>query len=59
MREMNLPEHWKVLKLGDYIFKPEYGYTASATHDAIGPRANFYGITDIQDGYLLGRRPIL
>ena len=47
MREMSLPEHWKVVRLGDYIFKPEYGYTASATHDTIGPK--FLRITDIQD----------
>ena len=47
MREMNLPEHWKAVRLGDYIFKPEYGYTASATHDPIG--AKFLRITDIQD----------
>ena len=47
MREMNLPEHWKAVRLGDYIFKPEYGYTASATHDSIG--AKFLRITDIQD----------
>ena len=47
MREMNLPRHWKAVRLGDYIFKPEYGYTASATHDAIGPK--FLRITDIQD----------
>ena len=47
MREMSLPEHWKAVRLGDYIFKPEYGYTASATHDTIGPK--FLRITDIQD----------
>ena len=47
MREMNLPEHWKAVRLGNYIFKPEYGYTASATHDSIG--AKFLRITDIQD----------
>ena len=47
MREINLPEHWKAVRLGDYIFRPEYGYTASATHDSIG--AKFLRITDIQD----------
>ena len=47
MREMNLPRHWKAVRLEDYIFKPEYGYTASATHDAIGPK--FLRITDIQN----------
>ena len=44
---MKLPAHWKAVRLGDYIFKPEYGYTASATHDSIG--AKFLRITDIQD----------
>ena len=47
MRGMNLPVHWKAVRLGDYIFKPEYGYTASATHETIGPK--FLRITDIQD----------
>ena len=41
------PEHWKVVRLGDYIFKPEYGYTASAVKDSIGTK--FLRITDIQD----------
>ena len=35
------------MELEDHIFKPEYGYTASAAHDAIGPK--FLRITDIQD----------
>ena len=47
MVEMSCPAHWKAVRLGDYIFKPEYGYTASATHDSIG--AKFLRITDIQD----------
>ena len=47
MDKMSLPAHWKVVRLGDYIFKPEYGYTASATHDSIGTK--FLRITDIQD----------
>ena len=47
MRELNLPEHWKTVRLGDYIFKPEYGYTASAVDDSIGPK--FLRITDIQN----------
>ena len=47
MLETNLPAHWKTARLGDYIFKPEYGYTASATYDSIG--AKFLRITDIQD----------
>ena len=44
---MNLSKHWDTVKLGDYIFKPEYGYTASATRDTIGTK--FLRITDIQD----------
>ena len=47
MNQENFPEHWKVVKLGDYIFKPEYGYTASAVKDSIGTK--FLRITDIQD----------
>ena len=47
MNQENFPEHWKVVRLGDYIFKPEYGYTASAVKDSIGTK--FLRITDIQD----------
>ena len=34
-------------RLGDHIFKPEYGYTTSAIEKLIGPK--FLRITDIQD----------
>ncbi|MDE0041757.1 MAG: restriction endonuclease subunit S [Candidatus Poribacteria bacterium] len=44
---MKLPARWEVARLGDYIFKPEYGYTASATDDSTGTK--FLRITDIQD----------
>lgn len=44
---MQLPSRWEVSRLGNYIFKPEYGYTASATDDSTGTK--FLRITDIQD----------
>jgi type I restriction enzyme, S subunit len=43
-----MPESWQVARLGDHAFRPEYGYTASATDQPLGPR--FLRITDIQDG---------
>jgi type I restriction enzyme S subunit len=43
-----MPEHWGVRKLGELCEKPQYGYTASAAADPIGPK--FLRITDIQDG---------
>ncbi len=42
-----MPESWQVARLGEYCFKPEYGYTTSASLNPIGPR--FLRITDIQD----------
>ncbi|MEH2379848.1 MAG: restriction endonuclease subunit S [Nostoc sp.] len=48
MSEIQLPPHWKVVKLGEYCEKPEYGYTASATEKDSGYK--FLRITDIQDG---------
>ncbi|MEH2296242.1 restriction endonuclease subunit S [Nostoc sp.] len=48
MGEMQMPPHWKVVKLGEYCEKPEYGYTASATKQDSGYK--FLRITDIQDG---------
>ncbi|WP_190241038.1 restriction endonuclease subunit S [Nostoc sp. 'Peltigera membranacea cyanobiont' 210A] len=48
MGEMQVPPHWKVVKLGEYCEKPEYGYTASATEKDHGYK--FLRITDIQDG---------
>jgi type I restriction enzyme S subunit len=47
MDEIKLPFHWKVVKLGEYCEKPEYGYTASATEQDSGYQ--FLRITDIQD----------
>jgi type I restriction enzyme, S subunit len=44
----DLPDGWKSARLGDHIARPEYGYTASATIEPIGPK--FLRITDIQDG---------
>jgi type I restriction enzyme S subunit len=39
---------WQKLKVGDFCESPQYGYTASATSEPIGPR--LLRITDIQDG---------
>ncbi len=41
----NIPDGWIVRKLGDLCHKPQYGYTASARSEPIGPR--FLRITDI------------
>lgn len=43
-----VPEHWDVVRLGEMIGKPEYGYTASASNERVGPK--FLRITDIQNG---------
>ena len=48
MSEIELPSHWKVVKLGEFCDKPEYGYTASATEHDTGYK--FLRITDIQNG---------
>jgi type I restriction enzyme S subunit len=42
-----MPQHWEVMRLGDVIDKPEYGYTATASSKVIGPK--FLRITDIQN----------
>ena len=39
------PEGWKVRTLGDLSHKPQYGYTASARDESVGPK--FLRITDI------------
>jgi type I restriction enzyme, S subunit len=44
---LTLPDGWKWAQLGDHIERPEYGYTASATEEPIGPK--FLRITDIQN----------
>lgn len=43
-----VPEHWEVVRLGDVTDGPEYGYTATASSEIIGPK--FLRITDIQNG---------
>lgn len=45
-----LPVGWTTGVLGDYIERPDYGYTDSASDDANGTK--FLRITDIQDGYV-------
>lgn len=42
------PSLWKRAAIRDCCFKPEYGYTASASLKPIGPK--FLRITDIQNG---------
>jgi len=46
-KETELPEGWRMRRLGDMIERPQYGLTASATNDPHGPR--FLRITDIQE----------
>ena len=50
MSQIKLPSHWKFVKLGEYCYKPQYGYTASATDRAVGYK--FLRITDIQNGFV-------
>lgn len=40
-----IPEGWKVGTLGDLSHKPQYGYTASAKDEIVGPK--FLRITDV------------
>ena len=40
-----VPEGWEVKTLGDLCHKPQYGYTASAIDEPVGPK--FLRITDI------------
>lgn len=47
---LSLPPGWVTGPLSDYIERPEYGYTDSATTEKVGPR--FLRITDIQDGHV-------
>jgi len=39
---------WEKVTLQDCCFRPEYGYTASASEKPVGPK--FLRITDIQNG---------
>jgi type I restriction enzyme S subunit len=43
-----LPEGWRWVRLGDVAYKPQYGYTASAISEPVGPK--FIRITDITSG---------
>lgn len=45
-----LPKGWRWVKLGEVSYKPEYGYTASATMEPVGPK--FLRITDITSGQI-------
>jgi hypothetical protein len=42
-----LPDGWRIRRLGELIARPQYGLTASAIDDPSGPR--FLRITDIQE----------
>ena len=42
-----IPESWQVVRLGNYCYKPDYGYTESASNFLVGPK--FLRITDIQN----------
>ena len=48
MTKQTMPNAWKLVRMGDYCRKPDYGYTASATQELTGIR--FLRITDIQAG---------
>ena len=45
-----LPKGWRWVRLGDVAHKPQYGYTASAVSDPVGPK--FLRITDITSGQI-------
>lgn len=42
-----MPEGWEVVSWEEIVSKPQYGFTASAKNEAVGPR--FLRISDIQD----------
>lgn len=44
----NPPSEWKRVVVKNCCFRPEYGYTARASQEPVGPK--FLRITDIQDG---------
>lgn len=48
MQTLHMPSGWKSATVGELCGKPRYGYTESATHEAVGPR--LLRITDIQNG---------
>jgi type I restriction enzyme S subunit len=43
-----VPQNWELVRLGDVIDKPGYGFTETASSEIIGPK--FLRITDIQNG---------
>jgi type I restriction enzyme S subunit len=43
-----LPEEWRVVRLGEAAEKPQYGFTAAAQSEPVGPK--MLRITDIQKG---------
>lgn len=43
-----VPGSWEINALGTFISRPDYGLTASATLESVGPK--FLRITDVQDG---------
>ncbi len=43
-----VPAHWQVVRLGEVCERFQYGYTASAVREPLGPK--FLRITDIQEG---------
>lgn len=43
-----IPESWELKSLASVSSKPDYGFTASASNQQVGPK--FLRITDIQDG---------
>lgn len=42
------PSDWEIATVKELCGQPQYGYTESATHEAVGPK--FLRITDIQNG---------
>jgi type I restriction enzyme, S subunit len=47
MQSDEMPTGWKLVRLGQHAHRPEYGYTASAVTEPVGPK--LLRITDIQD----------
>jgi len=47
-RMFNPKNDWKIKAISEFCEAPQYGYTESATRDAVGPK--FLRITDIQEG---------
>jgi type I restriction enzyme S subunit len=47
MSNRRVPDHWTVALLGDHCMKPQYGFTASAQSNPVGPK--LLRITDLQE----------